>query len=494
MKDILSARLDIIATNLDGMKNFASLDQLRLNKFDELKELLETDIKLPARELGYKINSANDKTEDLKYKNNDPDLIEIIDEIVEILKQAKEISLKVQTQVTAAIDNNRWLMKGRLRIDETELSKIAVKNFTDTSEKIGNAIGRVRSAIQIAQTSDDPNQAIEEWKDAWQEYWQAIYLPSLELFGDYVDIARGLATRDYKFDDEICRLADDLISRWNLQGVSLTIPVKYEALEKTVTRIVRLSHRDWTAWALPMVAREVSYVIHSKENAGEKINNYIAEQVIAGANETHLRDYLADIFATYVMGPSYGYAAVYLRFDPISASHAHSPHAPDVRRAEVIFRMLEWVSKNKMKDDPYIDTYQSLQAEWQNVMRQAGRMELLTPEETQQIAGWVAALADQVYSQDSVGLMYPAVQWERAIELLDGFLEDHTFSRVNKTSDDLRSVLNAAWLVRLQWQKQDKDDSIQEIETAAKDAMDVILGRVPPPVKPQSKQPIPTSK
>jgi hypothetical protein len=475
MKDILTARLDMIGNSLYEIKNFAGLDTRRRTELEEIRILLEDQIKGKARILDGAIVTAASLIEDQRdtYEFSDPGLAQKLVDILAILKTAKDQSSEIMNHNKSAIHTIHSLINSRMAVQKTELTMIALNIFTNKGEDILKAIKSVREDIASAQNSPK-EEADEHWKDAWQGYWENIHSPTQVLFGDYVDFMRGLATRDCKLDDEICQLADDLINKWKVQGVSLTIPVKYEVLEKTAVRIVRLSFQDWTAWALPMVAREVSYVIHASENGNEKINKYIKDQgEQAEADETLLRDILADIFAIYGMGPAYAYAAIYMHFEPIPTRQNSSNQTSDLWRAEAIFTMLEWVSKEKMKVDPYQLTCQTLRKEWKYALDQAGQAEL-NQKEKGKIVQWVTDLAEKIYDGDNLSLMFPAAQWDRAVEMKNVFLRDNCFPQISKASDDLRAILNAAWLVR----DQDKPGiSIDEIQKATKEAMEIISGR-----------------
>ena len=292
---------------------------------------------------------------------------------------------------------------------------------------------------------------------------------------------RGLATRDSKLDNEICNLADEMISKWSVKEIPLTIPVKFVALERTVARIIRLSFQDWSTWSLPMVAREVSYVIHSGQQAGRDINNYIDEQTTREKQkEIQLRDYLADLYATYVMGSAYVYASVYLRFEPIHSIRANGDHIPDTFRAEAIFNMLEWMSKKKAYG--FEEVIKKLRADWQNFLRLAGSPEHIEQQEKDQIIAWVKKLAQLVYDNDVGGQMYSVNQWHRARELKKNFEKTRSFNQ--ESTDDVRNILNAAWLVR-----GDTEDHIDDIDIAATVAIREIQGKKisAPAKKPQSE-------
>lgn len=477
MKDILNTHLDTIESSLASIKDFNILDHRRLMDLEKLTGILKGILE-DAR-TGYDtVKKAERNLNDIK--KNLGTHSEQVNKIVETLGYAKGVTEKAENRTTSAVDVVNDLMEHRLRVEKSQLYKIAEENILSKIKKINKKITAVRGNILKA-NSNYQEEASKIWKNAWQDYWRDIYTPSRELFGDYVDLMRGLAIRDSKLDNEICELADEMISKWSLGRISLTIPVKFVALESTVARIIRLGYLDWSTWSLPMVAREVSYVIHSREVAKSTINDYIYGQASGDKQkEIHLRDYLADIFATYVMGPAYAYASVYLRFEPPHSTHANGGHIPDSHRAEAIFNMLEWMSKEK--GFVFDEIINELRSDWQKFLIMAGSPDQIEQQEKDQITAWVEDLAQCVYDNDEGGQMYSVNQWHRAGNLKRNFEKTRSFNP--ESTDDVRNILNSAWLVR-----GDTENLIDEIDHASTVAIREIQGKktLTPVKKPQSE-------
>ena len=246
-------------------------------------------------------------------------------------------------------------MKRRPSVQDSELPKVALDAFVNTTGDITTNLNQIRALVKSAKKvkgDQDHDKASRLWQKAWREYSENVYGPCQKLYRDYVDFLRGVATRDVELDHGFCQLADVLI-RLCASDVSLTIPARKEALESTVARIVRLSFCDWSIWALPLVAREVGYVVNSKDKRSEQLAKFLDEEKGKGDHESHLRDYLADIFATYVMGPAYCFAVIYLRFDPLQAHKPADSHPSESKRAEVIFSTLAQMSKQE-EGNPYM--------------------------------------------------------------------------------------------------------------------------------------------
>ena len=478
MKDILTTRLDMIHASLNSLGHFENLDQKRLTNLDGLFDLLckirdQLDNTKKAIDGAYK--DLQKIFEDLdRQEKPRPVVIQGKIKIVQAkIGHEVKVTDNLYQELTKAVKNVTDIRRPRLSVINSDLSMIAVGSFRTNIKKIQEKIKEVYDDIAAANASSG-DEAEQLHNQIWNKYWDEIYTPAQEIFGDYVDFMRGLATRDSKLDNEICNLADIMISKWSVKDISLTIPVKYVALESTMARIIRLSFQDWSTWSLPMVAREVSYVIHSRQRAGKEINDFIDEQIKENTQkDIHLRDYLADIYATYVMGPAYGYASVYLRFDPINNLHAYGNHIPDAYRAEAIFSMLEWMrDEKKFSFDAII---QELRTEWKRFLSFSGSPQEIELQEKKQIKDWVDDLVKFVHENDEGGLMYTAHQWEAAGLLKEKFVETRTFPYTGRY--DVRDIMNAAWLVR-----GDDEIHINEINKAAENAIREIQGlKLPPP-------------
>lgn len=468
MNDILSSRLKMIKDRLKRVPDFDELDETRLKDLEELKILLEGRVTKYSRDSERGISKVIDELGDLGRKLDDE--LELCENCQTIQANLGETLIELgqlKTDVEAALDTAIKEWKKRTSMKKTPLSDIAKKDYKNKIKSISTNIGEVKKHINngiSTETSNNKDKFANSWEKAWKMYWKDVYTPSRDLFSDYVDFLRGLATRDCTLDDNICQLADELISKWNVTDVSITIPVKYVAYETTVSRIVRLSFQDWSIWALPLVGREVGYVVNTNDSL-TKLLDSMDNQLIRDWNlENSLRDYMADIFATYVMGPAYFCASMYLRFNPLQAYSNANDSAPDAYRAEAILKMLNWMSNN-MKGDPFQPFVENLREKWHKVLSQTGMQ--IPPPEKEFPVDCVNVLAE--YMKDKNELMFTAAEWERANGLCLEFVKEKTSAKVG---DDVRAVLNAAWLARME-----EPTKMRIIERIALKAFKVVASR-----------------
>jgi len=181
---------------------------------------------------------------------------------------------------------------------------------------------------------------------------------------------------------------------------------------------------------------------------------FTQKQVQLGCSKDHLRDYLADVFATYVMGPAYCFALLYLRLEPVLAQRVCWRTPPDTNRAVVILGTLEWMSQ-KSNMDAYRAITETLRTEWRQVCTQAGQAEHPEKEVESQLKGWAAELAGIVWSTAAEMPMFSPESWMEADRLKYDFLQRkgagpaaHQPRQLAVTA--LTTILNAAWLARAQ--------------------------------------------
>jgi hypothetical protein len=99
------------------------------------------------------------------------------------------------------------------------------------------------------------------------------------------------------------------------------------------TRHLPLGYPEWSLWALPLVGR----------TAGQ----YLIEQnTFETAVPEHLRVLCADLYALYVIGPSYAPAALFLELDPGEDS---SDGIPDSIRARVLLKKLPQLGNDSVR-------------------------------------------------------------------------------------------------------------------------------------------------
>lgn len=239
--------------------------------------------------------------------------------------------------------------------------------------------------------------APQDLDEAWGIYTD-IHKQSEEVFDECLEFIGGLAFRDKGFDRRICQVADELIRACaidsNVPWESLTILTHQERLGQTLARIIRLRFPEWTIWTLPFTAHEFAYVVIKSSTLDELIGRHmkqfceqcdelkliladqqksdedkkLAKRSFEGRAERYLQRLVADIFATYTMGPAYACAALLLRLTPYAPDAPEdSEHPTDIQRADVILSTLRVMNERAEQPKPYTDIINLLKEEWNSV-------------------------------------------------------------------------------------------------------------------------------
>jgi len=190
-----------------------------------------------------------------------------------------------------------------------------VASGKDIATNIGSVASDLIVTVEaIERDIADPAQFSAAWQrlsTAWEEAGGQVFSESIELLG-------GIALRDARLDDNICELADALIatiSRYN-RPPTRAIPGGIASIMMTSDRVIRLPFPQWTIWALPLTAHELYHIILQKELGRRAEITRATAGVVALLGGPAADRCLADVFATYTLGPAYAYAAITQLFDP----------------------------------------------------------------------------------------------------------------------------------------------------------------------------------
>jgi tetratricopeptide (TPR) repeat protein/Icc-related predicted phosphoesterase len=214
----------------------------------------------------------------------------------------------------------RWLESDleKLEVDRWIKKSLLDDYIADPLKSQQSSLGNIHTSLKDLDPDDE--EAVSNALDkAWSEYLK-VYLESQRIFRDCLELMGGLALRDRKLDERICEVADELIrattDHVRTTWYSFTILAQREAFQWTISRIIRLRFPEWTIWSLPFAANEFGHVMIGDKDMFQDI----LEDQDHEWQMRQLEVVLADIFATYVMGPAYVCAAVCLWLDPSEAA------------------------------------------------------------------------------------------------------------------------------------------------------------------------------
>ena len=376
--------------------------------------------------------------------------------------------------VASNLESNKWQREGSTR---TELLDEALKNGGNSAR--GRSLWRALDALLIeinkrinflnsidealSKAAPDEQAALS---GAWVDYGNGLR-DSQHLLRSYREIIGSLAIRNQDLDNQLLYVADELIRVCMTVSISddnyhlLVHSVIFsDAFSQTHARIIRLRFPAWTIWNLPLVAHEVGQVAHAwvlkqerdHDNSAPLLTSFMANQrayLIANDAclkklhqsvdddpqqsdrrlraedwaDSRLRVLLADVFATYTMGPAYACSAIMLRLNPTAEPQRDMP--ADVQRAHVILSTLRCMNE---VDGPLLKTYDNviklLEDSWGKALDQGTPGSKLTDSDTEHLKQLAKTFTRDVAPNTfTTSAQYPKDGWKKAEQWAKDWLD-----------------------------------------------------------------------
>ncbi|OAR23249.1 hypothetical protein A8W25_27510 [Streptomyces sp. ERV7] len=289
--------------------------------------------------------------------------------------------------------------------------------------------------------------------------WAKLYRLQLELdelFEETLSLVEGAALRAARLDEGYCVLADVLLDeiggRTPVAWDSFTV-LGTEEIYARSTRVIRVRFPGRSFWDLPVVAHEYGHfagpavtvdggvrTVHPLEDLLDD-----ARKESPDAHWPWLHELFADTFASYVLGPAYGLACAFDRFDPAVARHGTETHpAPNLRIA-AIGTVLDRLNQ----DHRYDHAINAMRAVWSSGTAEAG-----TEDEeglTEPFGSWI----DACLTFMSGHLMQARYDgWWTVLELAPRLVDEDREELVGRRSTPdvayrMCDIVNAGWLARI---------------------------------------------
>ncbi len=415
------------------------------------------------------------------------------------IKAVPALLTRRNTQNQYVLNRIRGLLLNRERLWNlicTALNRETTREI-DAVEKIE---GKLKSAETLPQVL-----AERSVREAWAQYGELIQRCQ-KLFRECMDLLNGLAFREITLDESICELADELIDKCSksvARPPGLAFPASQEPLLKVLRRIVRIPFPEWSIWTLPLIAHEYGHVAISEPTDPQLLQPFAeqraarprnwdseylkvlgqpgvleeakieAEKRAAERGLFRVNEYLADAFATYVMGPAFACAAIRFRLAP-SLSPGDDPYSGlDSERAIVIMAMLRKMNEPDRRFDEVIGRLDDCWQQSTNVFG-AVREPIWKTKQRK-----LHRLVDEIWELFKIDLtdlpLYKPRDWTVAEDWAKKWI-DESNGKVPQVPTNagpdhaLRDVLNAAWLCRIR-----SDSKATMFEDVAKRTCQVML-------------------
>lgn len=309
--------------------------------------------------------------------------------------------------------------------------------------------------------------------DLWTRYAR-VRDESEQLFDECLEFIGALAFRRTGLDEErMCQLADALILALAREGYAqswafLTVPSLRDVLSKSRLRLSRIRFPEWTLWTLPVTAYALGHEVMAGQDVAELVAHGMdtwARQDVAGR---HVPVLIADVFASYLMGPAYGHAAIRLRLDPSRAYSEDAKRPAEASRAHVVLATLRRMDARG--DGDWKRQVTALGEQWDGSLA-AARPTGSPPDSPAALDELVDEAVTHFGEALNLTAQYDAGAWNLAKGLYQRWRDEAQRSDAAALSDEpapdeqllgARDVLNAAWLMRL-----DRPRDTTRIEQAA---------------------------
>jgi hypothetical protein len=184
------------------------------------------------------------------------------------------------------------------------------------------------------------------------------------------------------------------------------------------------------------------------------------------ARAARIRTYLADAFATYVMGPAYACACLLIKLDPTAVEEPEQNQGWDRVRAAVVLSTLDKISPPFQSH--LSDIILTLRDSWETALTQLGPAQLDNRELglVQPVVGRVVSALELIEAKTELPIVFDDAAWAEAMRLAGEYFGDLVPDTDPPTDSDpatstdpprfktemvtLPEVLNAAWYQRLQ--------------------------------------------
>jgi hypothetical protein len=273
-----------------------------------------------------------------------------------------------------------------------------------------------------------------------------------EIFQEFLSFLGGALIRQNQLDNGVCAIADnllaDLSSRSDIPWTRMTILGEGDFFAE-MTEIIRLRFPELTIWNLPIVGHEFGHFVGRelrKRIKDRKQQRDIFQEILQKEKreysnlsqeerekeEAYLYENLADIFATYSLGPAFAFTTILLKFNP-NQNQDRESHPSDIKRVYIILKTLEEIQENS----EYRNIIERLQEGWTNTFDTLNN----------RITDFHKTLNDEISRA-----RFTKDDFLRSNVLSEEICQDRTLEELQNLSCQgytLRQIINAAWIGRL---------------------------------------------
>jgi hypothetical protein len=313
---------------------------------------------------------------------------------------------------------------------------IVLNNLRDQldtqSKKLNNLIAAVSCSSEL--TSERRN-------------YQRIDKTCHDLFGECLAISIGKAIREQALDANALEIVEHLLAQL---GEALQVPWPHVAtlaeaeFFATASQVIRIRFPACTVWDVPVAAHEFGHFVGPRlRSFNGELTPYQSFRMVKDiVQPEHLEEYFADTIAVFTLGPAYVHSCLLHRFDP--AGEDGVTHPSDNKRAHWILFVLEYIASKcePLQKSMLCEDIEKRKEDWQNAVAANGGLPL-TAETEKALRRRARDLCCKLYSS------FPGAAFSNMQPTLE-LVAEFGKNPPPHTGLEVRNVLNAAWIVRLQ--------------------------------------------
>ena len=221
--------------------------------------------------------------------------------------------------------------------------------------------------------------------------------------------------------------------------------------------LIRMSIPHWDIWHLPFVAHDFGYWV-AKQGGIEQFDAFVTEQFElsqSSSEKVRIWHLIADGLATYLMGPAYAHALVFLVLNPTApliegenAGNGRSRYLPsDARRAAMVLNTLQRmndVTAAQYAEGIYSSELKLLTSVWERSLELSGFLEQYRQLNVDS-APWHTSICEALEINFSSVREQTASHWREARDKVVPVLENGSDA---PPEFSLEATLHAAWWCR----------------------------------------------
>jgi hypothetical protein len=286
-----------------------------------------------------------------------------------------------------------------------------------------------------------------------------------KLFSEALSYLQAMSGLFGETTTKLCRIADAMLDQVNehcdLGWRRFAVPADGESYSEVI-QLIRLRFPLGGIWDIPVAAHEfghfAAYRLRTVRSDGipspvfhDYFDGYLQQNgfvpPLTEVWRSYLNEFFADIFATYVLGPSYACSAVLLRFEPAHPHRDGNTHPSYVKRARAIIGTLQRMDMEPETTGRLSTIIEEIDNGWRDALASADTTDALSEMDQQQVDG----IASAIYTDLQLACGRARyVGWQRAVALYAIWKDK---SRVTEPPA-IADLLNAAWLARLNFPSQ----------------------------------------